>query len=121
MLTSLLAAALLLQAAPAADPPPASPAVLSQENRALLRCAAAFAVVSNGQANGEAGAQQWPALGTRGREFFVRVMAQLMDASGVDRAGIAELAGAEARALSANGEIDKIMPSCLLMLESSGV
>ena len=121
MITSFAfaAAALSLQAAPAADPTPAP--ALSQENRALLRCAAAFAVVSNGQAGGDPGAQQWPALGTRGREFFVRAMAQLMDASGIDRAGITQLAGDEARALVAKDEIDKIMPSCLLMLETSGI
>ena len=59
MLTSLLAATLALQAAPA-EPPP-----LSQENRALLRCAVAFAMVSGGQANGDAQAMKWPGLGTR--------------------------------------------------------
>ncbi len=115
MLTSLLAAALALQ--PTAAPPP----VLSQENRALLRCAAAFAVVSNRQARGNAAAQQWPALGTRGREFFVRTMAQLMDRSGLDRAGIAALANSEAQAMVAKGEVDQVMPVCLAMLEASGV
>ncbi|MBU2587988.1 MAG: hypothetical protein KJ872_07740 [Alphaproteobacteria bacterium] len=115
MLTSLIAAALMLQAAPAQSP------VLSQENRALLRCAAAFAVVANGQASGDAAAQQWPDLSTRGREFFVLTMAQLMDASGLDRAGITQLAKDEAQALITNDEVHKIMPSCLLMLEASGV
>lgn len=115
MLTTLLAAALALQAAPAVPTP------LSQENRALLRCAAAFALVANGQANGDSAAQQWPALGTRGREFFVRAMAQLMDASGLDRAGIAQLASKEAEALTASGEVGKVMPSCLLMLEAARI
>ena len=115
MLTSLLAAALALQAAPA-EPPP-----LSQENRALLRCAVAFAMVSGGQANGDAQALKWPGLGTRGREFFVRAMAQLMDATGRDRAAISALANTEAQALAANDEVGRIMPSCLLMLEASGV
>ncbi len=115
MLTTLLAAALALQAAPAVPTP------LSHENRALLRCAAAFALVANGQANGDRAAQQWPALGTRGREFFVRAMAQLMDASGLDRAGIAQLASKEAEALTASGEVGKVMPSCLLMLEAARI
>lgn len=119
MPTLILAAALLLQTVPA--PPSAEAPVISQENRALLRCAAAFALVSAGQARGEADAGRWPTLGLRGREFFVRALAQLMDATQLDRDGIAALAEAEARALSANGDVGKIMPSCLLMLEASGV
>lgn len=119
MPTLILAAALMLQAVPA--PPSAEAPVISQENRALLRCAAAFALVSAGQARGEADASRWPTLGLRGREFFVRALAQVMDATQLDRDGIAALAEAEARALSANGDVGKIMPSCLLMLEASGV
>lgn len=119
--TGLLIAALALQAvaAPAATPSPDP--ILSQENRALLRCAAAFAVVANAQAKGDAAAQQWPVLGTRGREFFVRALAQLMDTSALDRAGITQLANAEAMALVAKDEIGKVMPWCLLLLEASGV
>jgi hypothetical protein len=117
MLASLLtAAALALQPAPAPAMPP-----LSQESRALLRCSAAFAMVSQWQAMGDASALRWPALEVRGREFFVRAMAQLMDETGLDRDGIAWLAGVEAKALRDSGETYKIMPSCLLMLEASGV
>jgi hypothetical protein len=114
MFISIIAAALALQ--PAAAPP-----VLSQQDRALLRCAAAFAVVSNRQANGSTSAQQWPLLGTRGREFFVRAMAQLMDTSGFDRDGIAALVSDEAKAMVTKDEVDKVMPTCLTMLESSGL
>ncbi|WP_379922638.1 hypothetical protein [Erythrobacter sp. R86502] len=123
MLTQLLVAALMLQSAPApAVPVPVpmpAPASLSQENRALLRCATAFALVAQGQAAGEPQALQWPDLSLRGREFFVRALAQLMDASGADRDAIAVLANAEARALTASGEVPAIMPSCLLMLEAA--
>jgi hypothetical protein len=115
MLTPLLAAALALQAAPAAPP------ALSQENRALLRCSAAFAMVAEGQAKGNAAAKKWPPLETRGREFFVRALAQLMDATGLDRGGISQLVSAEAQGLWDKGEVDKVMPACLVMLESSGV
>ena len=121
MLTTLFAAVLALQATPNPAAPAPEPVPLSQENRALLRCAAAFALVANAQGSGDREAQQWPALGTRGREFFVRAMAQVMDASGLDRAGIAQLAGKEAEALKASGEIGKVMPSCLLMLEAAGI
>lgn len=110
----IVAAALAAQAAPAAP-------TLSQENRALARCAAAFALVAEGQANGQAAAKQWPPLEVRGREFFVRALAQLMDATKLDRGGISQLVSAEAQALWDKGEVDKVMPSCLVMLEASGV
>lgn len=110
----VLSAALALQSAA-----PAEPAPLPQESRALLRCAAAFALVARGQADGDAAAKAWPDLTTRGREFFVRAMAQLMDETGRDRAGITALAQAEAQALTANDDVTKIMPSCLLMLEAA--
>ena len=113
MISPLLAAALALQSAPA------EPAPLSQENRALLRCAAAFALVAQGQATGDAAAKAWPDLSMRGREFFVRSMAQLMDETGRDRTGIAALVNAEAQALTTSGELHKVMPSCLLMLEAA--
>jgi hypothetical protein len=113
MLTPFLAAALALQSVPA------EPAPLSQENRALLRCAAAFALVAQGQAAGDPQAKSWPDLSTRGREFFVRAMAQLMDQTGRDRAAISRLANAEAQALTASGDVTKVMPSCLLMLEAA--
>ncbi len=119
MLTPLLAAALALQAAPE-DPSSPTP-VLSQESRALLRCAAAFAIVSRRQANGDPIALRWPALEERGREFFVRSLAQLMDETGLNRDGIARLAGAEAKALQDSDEADRLMPVCLVMLESSGI
>jgi hypothetical protein len=118
MFTPFLAAAMALQA-----PSQAAPAVppLSQDARALLRCSAAFAMVAQWQAMGDASALRWPALGTRGREFFVRSLAQLMDETGLDRDGIAWLTGSEAKALRDSGETYKIMPSCLLLLEASGV
>jgi hypothetical protein len=115
MLTPLLAAALALQAAPAASP------TLSLEDRALLRCSAAFALVAEGQAKGNDAANKWPPVGVRGREFFVRSLARLMDSTGLDRGGISQLVGAEAQAIWDNGEIEKVMPACLVMLDASGV
>lgn len=119
MLTTLLAAALALQSAPTTAVP--EPAPLSQEDRALLRCAATFAIVAEGQAKGNAAAKKWPPIEARGREFFVRALAQLMDTTGRDRAGISQLVTAEAQGLWDRGEVDKIMPSCLVMLEASGL
>lgn len=113
MIVSLLAALIAVQ--------PVSAPALSPESRALLRCSAAFAIVSRRQANGDPAAQRWPALAVRGREFFVRSLAQLMDETGLDRDGIAWLAAAEAKTLQDSGEAYRMMPSCLVMLEASGV
>ena len=115
MITTLLASVLLATTAQAADPE------LSQDSQALLRCSAAFAIVSHGQSTGNADALKWPELETRGREFFVRSLAQLMDETGLDRAGISRLVQVEAQKLWNDGRIDDVMPPCLVMLNASGV
>lgn len=123
---SLLPAIALAQSAPALVPAPAlGPSALSLENRTALRCSAAFAIVADGQARGKQDALAYPALDTRGREFFVRASARAMDDTGLDRAAVAAALQTEARALWAKGgiggEIDQIMPACLLLLEASGI
>ncbi len=120
MITTSLIAALMAVQSPAAlvavsDQP------LSSPSKALLRCSAAFAMVSQGQEAGNEAALKWPRLNERGREFFVRALAQLMDETGLDRAGISRLVSAEAQDLWDKQEIDAIMPSCLLMLEGSKI
>jgi hypothetical protein len=89
------------------------------ESRVLLRCAVAFALVAEAQGKGDAAAMRWPELGTRGRAFFVRALARVMDETGLDRDGIAQLARSQAKALRDRGETDQIMPSCLVMLEAA--
>jgi putative Ca2+/H+ antiporter (TMEM165/GDT1 family) len=121
MLNLLFSAALSLQSAPPALVPAPEPAPLSQQDRALLRCAAAFALAARAQTEGDADARQWPDLAARGREFFVRALAQLMEAGDRDRAAIAALANAEAEALTTSGDLPKVMPACLIMLEASGL
>jgi hypothetical protein len=126
MITSILAAALVAASpvSPSASPsvsPSSEPQSLSQSHRALLRCSAAFALVSHQQAAGDAQARKWPDLGERGREFFVRALAQLMDETGMDRETIAAAARAEAGELATRGDTGKVMPGCLMMLEASGV
>lgn len=123
---SFLAALALAQGA-TADTVTTSPeqnaadVTLSSQNRAVLRCSAAFAMVAHGQANGNAEARKWPELGTRGREFFVRSLAGLMDDTGLNRDGVSQLVSSEAQRLWDAGEVDKVMPACLLMLETSGI
>lgn len=108
----------LSAAAPPAQP---GPAPISRENAAAMRCAAAFAIVADGQAQGDRNALAYPALDKRGREFFVRVSARLMDDTGMDRVAVAAALQAQARILRDTGEIDQLMPECLLLLEASGI
>ncbi len=117
---SLPLALLFLPAFAAAQPAP-TPRPLSLENRTALRCAAAFAIVADGQARGKKDALIYPALDKRGREFFVRSSARVMDDTGMDRAAVASALQAEAQDLWDKDGIDPIMPSCLLLLEASGV
>jgi len=111
----------LLAAPAAAQPTPNSAPRLSLAQEAALRCSATFAKVASDQVRKVPGWERYPALATRGREFFVRALAQLMDETALDREGIAALAAAEARALQDKDELAKVMPSCLLILEGSGV
>lgn len=87
----------------------------------MLRCSAAFALVSYGQSNGNEAALAWPQLDPRGQEFFVRSMAKLMDDTGLDRDQVSALASAEAQRLLDEDQVDAVMPSCLAMLEGSGL
>lgn len=121
---SMLAA----QSAPPPEPAPeAGP--LSLENRTALRCAAAFAIIADGQARGNRKSLAYPALGERGREFFVRTSARVMDDTGMDRDAVAAVLLAQAQGLRQDGDpegkmggdIDQIMPACLLLLEASGI
>lgn len=112
-----ISAALAAQAAPAPDPGPQ----LSIEQRTGLRCAAAFALVAQAQARGDAEALSLPPLATRGREFFVRFSAQLMDDTGMTRDAVAGLLAAEAQALGVGGDVRQVMPACILLLDASGI
>ena len=94
---------------------------LSLEQRMGLRCSAAFAIVAHGQSAGNEKTQQYPPLAERGREYFVRVMAQLMDDRGLTREQIAAIVESEAQSLLDNDQIAAIMPSCLATLEASGL
>jgi hypothetical protein len=94
---------------------------LNLEDRTALRCAAAFAIVADGQARGDEDALSYPAMGERGREFFVRTSARVIDNTGMDRAAVAAMLQKEALALRSNGETSQILPACLLLLGASGI
>ena len=111
--------AVLLAAGVAAQDTPRPEPSLSMEQRTALRCSAAFAIVSTLQARGEA--TEYPALGKRGREFFVRSAARIMDEAGLTRADLGAAMQGEALALSSDGALERTMPACLLLLDASGV
>ncbi|EDL49497.1 hypothetical protein [Erythrobacter sp. SD-21] len=94
---------------------------LNAQQAATLRCSAAFGIVAHGQANGDEVALQYPPLNERGKEFFVRAGARLMDELGLDRDGIQALVSAEAQRLWDEDAIGDVMPACLLLLDASGV
>lgn len=94
---------------------------LTLEQRTSLRCAAAFAIIADGQMRGNEVAQAYPPVERRGKEFFVRISARLMDETGMTREQIAALLQAEARALRDDGSLDQVMPACLLLLDAAGL
>ena len=94
---------------------------LTEQNKAVIRCSAAFAVTAARQDQGLESAKQWPELGDRGREFFVVGLADIMDQHGIDRYVVARLVREERDRLNEAEQVDAVMPGCLLMLESSGI
>ena len=114
---AFLAPVLALLATPLA----AQPTPLSLEHRMLLRCSAAFALVAARQDAGDAEALAYPPLKERGREFFVRASAKVMDEAKLDRAALAEAMRSEAEAMVDAPSLDQIMPPCLDALTAAGL
>lgn len=81
----LLASALLLSALPAGAQTAAPLPSLSLSQETALRCSAAFGLIAYDQSRGAPGADAYPPLGVRGKEFFVRTTARLMDETGASR------------------------------------
>ena len=120
----LLLATLLAVPAFAQEPPR-----FTLEHRMLLRCSAVFAIVAGEQQRGVASALAYPALGERGREYFVRSSVRLMDDLQLSRGEVEAGLRTEVEALqkaamaTANpGEyVDSVMQPCLSALEASGL
>lgn len=94
---------------------------LTIEQRTGLRCSVAFALVAEGQARGDPEMRAYPPLGERGREFFVRTSARIMDETGLSREAVAGLLAAEVESLREDGALDQVMPPCMLLLDASGL
>lgn len=121
----IIAAALALAAAPAVAqrpvPPSASVPQLSVDQLTLLHCSATFALVSGRQHAGDKAALAQPDVTTRGREYFVRALVQLMDEAHLDHDTVTKLVQAEAARLQDSPDIYREMPACLASLQASGL
>ena len=121
--TLTLAAAVILGAPAAAQAPvPSASPTLSLEQIMLLRCSAAFAIAA-GQAPAD------PVLAKRGREYFVRASARLMDELALTREDVAARLRAEVaaqrQAAASSGDAAahaaQVMEPCLIALNASGL
>jgi hypothetical protein len=123
MTRAFFAVALALVASPALAqrPLPANPnpPQLTEEQRTLLHCSATFAIVSGRQHAGDKAALAVPDVTARGREYFVRALAQLIDEAHLDRQGVVGLVQAEAARLQDSPDLLAGMPACLASLEAS--
>lgn len=117
MIRHLSALALAAAAPSVAQVAPLAP--LSMQQATTLKCSAAFAIGASMQARGEGAG--WPPLAERGREFFVRASAQLMDETGRTREQVADELKREAAGLGAPGALVAAMPPCLLLLDAAGL
>ena len=111
MLTIL--AAVTLAAAPA-EP------VLTPPQAAALRCGVVFALGAKLQEDRSLLAAGWPPLRTRGKEYFVRVTAKLMDDTKASRETLAAMAMRQVPALGDPRATAAAMPGCLPLLDASG-
>ncbi len=130
MLMPFFAAALALQDAPAEPPAeaPQSAITIDQlpiEQAAAARCAVAFATISRWQKAGDPRGAAYPNMETGGgREFFVQVMAKLMEEIGLTREDVIALAfdGVQDHGKPDGAErIAAIMPACQLMKSAAGL
>ena len=117
------AAASLALAAQPAPPPAADAPQLSLEQATGLRCGVAFALVAQGQQAGDPAALAFPAMDPRGKEFFVRFMAALMEDPRFSRDLVTSLAMRETQELARGGPeaLSAVMPACLQLLDLSGL
>jgi hypothetical protein len=123
----LAAAALALQPAPVPPETNASATLdaLPLEHAAAARCAVVFATVSRWQKAGDARGSEYPDIeAAGGREFFVRVMAKVMEDTGLGREDIIALSTSAADENEGEGGAERIkamMPACNLMKTAAGL
>lgn len=127
MLMPLLTAALALQAAPAAPAAPAEVIVIEElpiKDAAAARCALAYAAIGQWQKAGDPRGKAYPDVAASGgREFFVRVMAGLMD-TGLTRENIVTIAAEGVKRFDTPqgaAQIAQMMPACEMLKAAAGL
>lgn len=119
-------APIALQTAAQSDTPPIRTFDdLPIEQSTPPRCGVAFAIVGGWQAAGDPRGANYPDMQSEGgREFFVRSLANLMDASSLSRENVEALVRHEAGQLATQeglSRVEAMMPACLLMKRSQGL
>ena len=116
--TPIASVLLVVSAQAAVAPPAADHAQLSLEQRTAIRCSSLFAIVARQQEAGDAEALEYPPMMPRGREFFVRTMAKMMEDPAFDRERVRDLLADEALALAGDREAQAAaIPPCLALLD----
>ena len=116
-----------LAATPLAAQPTGTLPKLTLAHQTALRCSTAFALVAADQARALPYAAAYPPLAQRGREFFVRSTAKLMDDAVVTRAQVTELTRRSmsdlqaelARAPNRVAALGMVMTPCLSILDGA--
>lgn len=109
----------IVVAAATSTPVPA-PQLTPQQEMALT-CSAAFATTATAQASGHKAALAYPPLAERGREFFVRASAKVMEETGISRVELRARLSDTAAMLKDDDKLKAVMPACLQMLDESGI
>lgn len=112
---SLFAAVTLVAAQDVATP------TLNPQQSTALRCGVVFALGARKQQDGDPVAARWPALEERGKEFFVRVTARLIDETGASRDALSAIAMREVPSLQTEGALAGAMTQCLPLLDAAGL
>lgn len=105
----------------AQSPAPAALPELAPAEAEAVGCAATFAIVTWAQERGDPTASGYPPLGDRGREYFVRVTAKLMEEKSMSREDVSRLLSRQAEELTTPQAISDAMPQCLLLLDAAGL
>lgn len=129
MTRSLLPLATLFLAVPLAAQdaaPPAELPALTIQQQTNLRCGVAFGLVAGYQDRKDERGEAYPAMEPRGKEFFIRTTAKIMEDDRFTRDVVTALIGAEMAYFDNGSEdgyasIENIMPACLTLLDASGL
>lgn len=119
---ALLCALVLAAPAAAQDEAQAAAPKLTLEQETTVRCGTAFAIVAVYQEREADWAMEYPLIDDRGREFFVRSNARLMDELQLGRPDVEALYMVEAVRLRGDIEaVQQMMPACLALFDASGL